>query len=75
MLRHSSSISTFEELGEGSKFKPVIGHINFDNLENCESVILCSGKYVYDVEAAIKEKNSTKTALFTIEELFPFPEA
>ena len=34
-----------------------------------------SGKFVYDVHQLISEKKAEKTALLTIEELFPFPEA
>lgn len=74
MLRHNSCVSTFEDLGPNSKFEPVIGHINSKSIENCEAIIFCAGKFVYDVEGAVKAKNSEKTAILTIEEIFPFPE-
>ena len=37
-------------------------------------MLLCSGKYVYDIEALLQNNKITNVSLVTIEELFPFPE-
>lgn len=36
--------------------------------------MLCSGKFVYDIDEILHKEKKDKTALLTIEELFPFPE-
>lgn len=46
-----------------------------DRISECESIFLCSGKFVYDIDDILDKEKKEKTALLTIEELFPFPEA
>lgn len=36
--------------------------------------MICSGKYVYDVDALLQNNKIDNVALITLEELFPFPE-
>ena len=66
VLRHSGCVSSFEELGDQTKFQEVLGYWNHDNLSNCESIFFCSGKFVYDILGQLQEKKSEKTALYSI---------
>ena len=75
MLRHPRAKSTLEEMQEGTEFKPLLSFFT-DGLKQKKNLIFCSGKIHYDLEELF-EKNKElqeKTAVFAIEELFPFPE-
>ena len=61
-------------MGEGTSFQPVLGYRNTSNIGECNSVIFCSGKFVYDIEALAVENKAEKTCIIAIEELYPFPE-
>ena len=74
LLRLNKCTSKLEEMGPGSKFERIWEHKNVDKISECESIILCSGKFVYDIEDILEKEKKDKTALLTIEELFPFPE-
>lgn len=74
LLRHPSCLSKFADMGEGTSFQPVLGYRNTSNIGECNSVIFCSGKFVYDIEALAVENKAEKTCIIAIEELYPFPE-
>lgn len=70
LLRHPKVISTKKDLSDG-KFESVIG----DNQINkkVESLVLCSGKFYYDL-IDYREKNKIdNVAIVRIEQLFPVP--
>ncbi|MBI4356967.1 MAG: 2-oxoglutarate dehydrogenase E1 component [Gammaproteobacteria bacterium] len=74
ILRHKLATSTLAELAEGS-FQPVIGEINPHDPKKITRIILCSGKLYYDLLVKREETKNTTTAIFRIEQLYPFPEA
>uniref|UniRef100_A0A4W4FK09 2-oxoadipate dehydrogenase complex component E1 n=1 Tax=Electrophorus electricus TaxID=8005 RepID=A0A4W4FK09_ELEEL len=65
------AVSSLEEMGPGTSFKPVIG----DKSVNPQRVLLCSGKHYYallKLRETLPEVCET-TALIRVEELCPFP--
>ena len=76
LLRHQDVTARVDELCSG-QFNEVIWDGEIGDSRDIESVVLCSGKVYYDLKAArIKDtsKNS-KSAVFRVEQLYPFPEA
>ena len=75
LLRHPKVISPLKDLTEG-KFNEVLEDPLLNNPEKVETLVLCSGKIYYDLEAAREEKGSTdKLAIVRLEQLYPFPNA
>jgi len=76
LLRHPKVFSTKEELTEGS-FQALSGEVTFSHPREVENVILCSGKAYFDLKKALEAEPDKKkrTALFSLEQLYPFPEA
>uniref|UniRef100_A0AAY5F2V7 2-oxoadipate dehydrogenase complex component E1 n=1 Tax=Electrophorus electricus TaxID=8005 RepID=A0AAY5F2V7_ELEEL len=71
LLRFPGAVSSLEEMGPGTSFKPVIG----DKSVNPQRVLLCSGKHYYallKLRETLPEVCET-TALIRVEELCPFP--
>ena len=75
LLRHPKVFSTKEELIEG-QFQALRGELSFSHPREVENVILCSGKIYFDLKKALDEETAKKkrTALFSLEQLYPFPE-
>ena len=75
LLRHPKVFSTKEELLEG-RFEALSGEVSFSQPREVENVILCSGKIYFDLKKALAEEPEKKkrTALFSLEQLYPFPE-
>ena len=74
LLRHPKCFSKFEDMAQIENFERVLHYTNKEAVVSCRTLLLCSGKYVYDIEALLKTNNITDVALLTVEELFPFPE-
>ena len=78
LLRHPEVYATKEELIEG-KFEELVWDKSISHPRNIETLILCSGKVYFDLKKALSKKEfkmkSEKTALFCLEQLYPFPEA
>src|SRR5450830_70927 len=67
------SHSSLRDMAEG-EFKPLLTEQNLADPAAVDRVILCSGKFFYDVEAARNEVNDVSTAIIRVEQLYPFPE-
>lgn len=61
-------------MGLGTAFQPILPYKNLDKIEQCETIFLTSGKFVYDIDQLLTESKPEKTCLLAIEELYPFPE-
>jgi len=72
MLRHKESVSSLEDLANGS-FQPVIGETDDLKPKAIKRVVFCSGKVYYDVRAARRERGITDVAIVRLEQLYPFP--
>ncbi len=73
LLRHPKAISTKEELAKG-QFKPLIGD-NSVTVKDVKTVVLCTGKFYYDLLDAREQKHRSDVALVRLEQLFPLPKA
>jgi len=71
LLRHPKAISTKEELANG-QFMPLIDdtHVNANEVK---TLVLCTGKFYYDLLDAREEKQRSDVALVRLEQLFPLP--
>ena len=75
LLRHKEMTARREELS-GGRFHEVIWDDQIGDSRDIVSVVLCSGKVYYDLkEERLKDpsKNS-RSAVFRVEQLYPFPE-
>ncbi|MER8183682.1 multifunctional oxoglutarate decarboxylase/oxoglutarate dehydrogenase thiamine pyrophosphate-binding subunit/dihydrolipoyllysine-residue succinyltransferase subunit [Kitasatospora sp. NPDC094015] len=73
MLRLKAAASATSEFTSGS-FRPVIGDSTVDPA-NVRKVVITSGKFYYDLEAARTERGVTDTAIVRVERLYPLPVA
>ena len=73
LLRHPRAVSTREELAEG-QFMPLIGD-NTVSTNDVKTVVLCTGKFYYDLLDAREQKQRKDVALVRLEQLFPLPKA
>ncbi|MGW6918555.1 multifunctional oxoglutarate decarboxylase/oxoglutarate dehydrogenase thiamine pyrophosphate-binding subunit/dihydrolipoyllysine-residue succinyltransferase subunit [Kitasatospora sp. NPDC054939] len=73
MLRLKAAASATEEFLSGS-FRPVIGDSTVDPAQ-VRKVVITSGKFYYDLEAARTERGVTDTAIVRVERLYPLPVA
>ncbi len=73
LLRHPQVHSTLAELTEGY-FKEVIEDVHVTSPDSVETVILCSGKIFYEIDAAReKEGYNDRLCVVRVEQLYPFP--
>jgi 2-oxoglutarate dehydrogenase E1 component len=71
LLRHPKVVSTKEEFAQGT-FMPVI--IDHDVKPNkAKTLVLCTGKFYYDLLAYRDETGRDDVALVRLEQLFPLP--
>ncbi|MFD9128235.1 multifunctional oxoglutarate decarboxylase/oxoglutarate dehydrogenase thiamine pyrophosphate-binding subunit/dihydrolipoyllysine-residue succinyltransferase subunit [Kitasatospora sp. NPDC059571] len=73
MLRLKAAASATSEFLSGS-FRPVIGDSTVDPAQ-VRKVVITSGKFYYDLEAARTERGITDTAIVRMERLYPLPVA
>ena len=71
LLRHPKAVSAKRDLIYGS-FQTVIGDPDISPKE-VKTVVLCSGKFYYDLEQEREKRGRMDVALIRIEQLFPLP--
>ena len=71
LLRHPKAVSAKRDLIHGS-FQAVIGDPDISPKE-VKTVVLCSGKFYYDLEQERQKRGRKDVALIRIEQLFPLP--
>ncbi len=71
MLRHPAAASTLEEFSR-ARFLPVIPE---RQIEGATRVLVCTGKIGHELAAERKRRKDTATAIVSLEQLYPFPEA
>jgi 2-oxoglutarate dehydrogenase E1 component len=71
LLRHPKCVSTLEEFTE-QEFITVYDDASA-NKKTIDTVVLCTGKFYYDLLAKKEEINAENIALIRIEQLYPFP--
>ncbi|HEY7974032.1 MAG: 2-oxoglutarate dehydrogenase E1 component [Ktedonobacterales bacterium] len=75
LLRHHAAGSSLSDLTAGT-FKPVLADERGD-LDEVRRLILCSGKVVVELEAALAAQPETRDwiAVARVEQLYPYPQA
>ncbi len=71
LLRHKETVSSLEELAEGS-FQVVIDETDDIDKEKVEKLIICSGKVYYDLRTERRARNIDNIAIVRLEQLYPF---
>ena len=71
LLRHPKAVSAKRDLIYGS-FQTVIGDPDISPKE-VKTVVLCSGKFYYDLDQEREKRGRMDVALIRIEQLFPLP--
>ncbi|KAI1719617.1 transketolase, pyrimidine binding domain-containing protein [Ditylenchus destructor] len=72
LLRHPAAMSSLEEFGPESYFRPVIANTP-SNPNGVKKIIFCSGKHAIILEAEIQQRNLEGYAVVRLESLCPFP--
>lgn len=68
LLRHPECISNIDELAQGA-FQEVIAEEPF----NAEVLVVCSGRFYYDLRAEKAKREQNNIAFVRIEQLYPVP--
>ena len=71
LLRHQKAVSTVDEFVNGS-FQTIIDDVDA-KAKDIKSVVLCTGKFYYDLLDAKIERKRSDVALVRLEQLFPLP--
>jgi 2-oxoglutarate dehydrogenase E1 component len=72
LLRHKESVSSLEELAEGS-FQVVIDETDGFDKDSIKRLIICSGKVYYDLRQERRDRGLEDIAIIRMEQLYPFP--
>lgn len=71
LLRYPKAVSKLEDMATGG-FQEVIDDPNVTK-KDVDSVVLCSGKFYYDLIEQAEEKGVDNMAFVRLEQLYPFP--
>ena len=73
LLTRPEAVSSEADFLEGPCFQEILPDtMDFDNLDDVERVIFCTGKVFYDLAQYRGENNINNTAIIRIEQLYPF---
>jgi 2-oxoglutarate dehydrogenase E1 component len=72
LLRHPSCVSSLNEFTGKTGFREVIDDSSVNSNE-VKKLVLCSGKFFYDLDKHRQEHGIQDTALVRLEQLYPFP--
>ena len=72
LLRHPMATSTMEALAEGG-FQEVLDDINIQP-KNIDTLVLCTGKFYYEMKIKAEELGVTNMVFIRIEQLYPWPQ-
>ena len=73
LLRHKESVSSLEELAEGS-FQVIIDETDDLDKDKVKKLVICSGKVYYDLRAERRNRGIDDIAIVRLEQLYPFPQ-
>jgi 2-oxoglutarate dehydrogenase E1 component len=72
LLRYPAATSTLEEMSKGS-FQEVIDDATA-NVKTVDTVVLCSGKFYYELKEKAEQMGAENMAFVRIEQLYPLPQ-
>jgi multifunctional 2-oxoglutarate metabolism enzyme len=73
LLRLPAATSAVADLGEGTRFHPVLSERDLDE-EKITRLVLCTGKVYYDLAGHPERPSHPGLAIARVELLYPFPE-
>src|ERR1700688_1267086 len=71
MLRHPDALSPLEDLTH-QRFLPVLPDTE---VQDAKRILIATGKIGHDLRAERKKHEESKTAIISLEQMYPFPEA
>ena len=71
LLRYPSAVSSLDEMASG-RFQEVIDDVNA-NKSTVDTVVLCSGKFYYEISEKAVEMGVDNMAFVRVEQLYPLP--
>jgi len=71
LLRHPDATSSLDEMATG-RFQEVIDDKNA-KASDVDTLVLCSGKFYYEITAKAKELEANNMAFVRVEQLYPLP--
>ena len=72
LLRYPAATSTLEEMAKGS-FQEVLDDPTA-NVKSVDTLVLCSGKFYYELKEKAQQMGAENMAFVRIEQLYPFPQ-
>ena len=72
LLRHPDATSTIAELTEGT-FQHVLPDPSVEDRNRVTRLVLCSGKFYYDIQTHPRRAEADTAAVGRVELLYPFP--
>ncbi|AZI57528.1 multifunctional oxoglutarate decarboxylase/oxoglutarate dehydrogenase thiamine pyrophosphate-binding subunit/dihydrolipoyllysine-residue succinyltransferase subunit [Nakamurella antarctica] len=72
MLRNKAAVSSVADFTDG-KFESVLADPQVQDASAVTSVVMCTGKIYYELEAHRAANNITDTAIVRVEQLYPLP--
>lgn len=72
LLRYPAATSSLDEMAKGS-FQEVIDDTNAD-AKKADTLVLCSGKFYYEMTEKAKELGVSNMAFVRVEQLYPLPQ-
>lgn len=72
LLRYPDAMSSLEEMAKGS-FQEVLDDPTA-NVNEVDTLVLCSGKFYYEMKVKANELGATNMAFVRIEQLYPLPQ-
>ena len=72
LLRHKLSVSTLDDLSDGS-FQLIIDEIDDIDPAAVKRLVVCSGKVYFDLLQKRRDEGMTDVAIVRLEQLYPFP--
>ncbi|NOX43063.1 MAG: 2-oxoglutarate dehydrogenase E1 component [Gammaproteobacteria bacterium] len=71
LLRHKAATSALEDITHGS-FENIIGEVDMLDPEKVECLLVCSGKFYYELLQARREREIENIAIIRLEQIYPF---
>ena len=73
LLRHKETVSSLQDLAEGS-FQVILDETDELDPLKMRKLVVCSGKVYYDLRAERRERGIDDIAIIRLEQLYPFPQ-
>ena len=72
LLRYPKAVSTIEDLTSGGFIEVMDDQV--DNRDRIDTIVLCSGKFFYEMKEKAEERGVENAAFIRMEQMYPLPE-